>query len=84
MIILFIVTCILYIMTAYLSLYTYYTMKKNNEELEKRILDYEKRDTKTNRFIKLVNNDMQDKFNNLSNEIKDLKNRKCKCRKEVK
>ena len=75
MILLFITTSILYLLMIGFVLSLYYTYRKDYEELEKRLIELEKRDslnTKyvTNCFMELYDmiNEKEDKKNNTSKE----------------
>ena len=76
MFLVFIICGVLYLLTVYFSIYTYYEMKKNNDELEKRVLMLEKRVNDNKNLILDINLQLLDKINYLAKEIKELKSRK--------
>lgn len=85
MILVFVLCGVLYLLTIYFSIYTYYEMKKNNDELEKRLLQLEKRDNEkaSRRDLDGVYDTFANSINELQLELYQLKKKKCKCKKEV-
>lgn len=86
MILLFIITSILYLIMIYAVLSLYYKYRKDIEELENRCLQLEKRDNEkaSRRDLDGVYDTFANSINEITLELYQLKNKKCKCRKEVK
>ena len=51
MILLFIITSVLYLLMVGFVLYLYYTYRKDYEDLDKRVLELEKRDNMNSKYI---------------------------------
>lgn len=87
MIIILVIICsILYLIMVYGVLYLYYTYRKDIEELENRCLQLEKliNNKMSTEYLDKLYDNLMTKILCLAKEIETIKNKKCKCRKEVK
>ena len=90
MILLFIITSILYLIMMFFVITLYCTYRNDIEELEKRLLQLEKliNSKLSKEYIDKIYNNLYDNLNEkiccMAIEVQRLKNKKCKCRKEVK
>lgn len=86
MLLLFIITSILYLIMIYAVLSLYYRYRKDIEEIENRCLQLEKLiNSKTStEYLDKIYDNLNGKIVLLDIDLQRLKNKKCKCRKEVK
>lgn len=86
MLLIVIIVSILYLIMIYAVLYLYYSYRKDIEEIEKRCLQLEKliNSKLSTEYLDKIYDNLNEKICCIAIEVQRLKNKKCKCRKEVK